>query len=109
MAVRQAMMRIVLAIARILSDVARANRLAAAQRQIEDLRVAGKSAIGKRLAWRPRDRISRMSLTALVDHVVEERPELGSTEFGGAVGDDLDDPFQLQVAGHRFNDTVERL
>ena len=68
--------------------------------------------IGKRsnaLALDAGERVEHVRLARVGDHVVEERAELRRGELAGGVGGELDDLLQLQAAGDRAADALQRL
>jgi hypothetical protein len=51
--------------------------------------------------------VERVALAAVVDQIVEEGAEFGFACGRRAVGDDLDDRFQVILAGSQLSDTRE--
>ena len=100
---------LVLAEARILGDVGRADDALAVEGGREHRGVARHREFREGLARRAGQGVERVGLALVVDHVVEERPEGRARQPGGRIGDDLDGPVEFDLRRHRRADLVEHL
>src|SRR5262249_33093428 len=108
-ALRHAVDRGVLAVARILGDVVDAHRSFAGESRREHLGVAWHAELRERLARRAAERVEEVGLAGLVRHVVEERAELRSRELGRRAGPRLHRLLEVELRGERLADAVQRL
>ena len=109
MALRHAFERHVMPVARIGEDVAAAHRTRAAKGRLEDRGVARHREIGEGLARYAGDRVERVGFALVVDHIVEERPELGLADLDAGIGDGLDEALEIEVGGDRDTDAMHHL
>ena len=101
MSCRHAMIGRRLAVARILRDVVGEDDRGTAERRLEDRGVARHRELRKGLACHTGQRIERVALPALVDHVVEERAELCARHGHAGVGDRLHQALVIEIARDR--------
>ena len=94
-----AVMRRILPVARILRHVVEADDALARERRREHLGVPRHRELAELLARHAGDGVEGVVLAACVDHVVEERPELGARDLGGRLGRRLDQPGQVELGG----------
>jgi hypothetical protein len=87
-----------LAVARIVNDVGRADDLLAGKGRLEDQRVVRHRQVREAVARDAGDGVQRVALARLVGDIVEEGAIFGATEFGGRIGDHLDQPVLVEVA-----------
>ena len=109
MPLRHAVIRRVLPVSRIGQDVVGAHRARAGKGRIKRGRGARQRKIGERLALCARQRVERAGHALRVDHVVEERAELGADELDCGVGHGLDEPLQAELGRERGTGPVENL
>ena len=100
---------LVLAEARILGDVGRADDALAVEGGREHRGVARHRELGESFARRAGQGVERVGLALVVDHVVEERPEGCARQPRGRIGDDLDGPVEFDLRRHRRADLVQQL
>src|ERR1700753_128590 len=99
MALRHALVRIVLAVAWILGDVVGAHDALAREGRREDRGVARHREFREGLARHAGQRVEQIAFAGLVGDVVEERPERGAGQLGGGIGDDLDGAVDIELRG----------
>jgi len=105
---RHAKVRCVVAVAGILRDIVQADGALAVKRRRKHFGGARMRELVERLLRRARQRVQHVGLARLlVDHVVEERAELGGGELGRDVGHLLDDGVAIEVGRQDGPDFME--
>src|SRR5688500_10112501 len=107
MALGHAAVRLELAVARVVDDVIEANGSVAAKRGTEERRGAWMTETFEGRAGRAGKSEEHEGITMLIGVVVEKGAELCAGEFGGGVGDVLDDFFELKFGGNGFASFVQ--
>ncbi len=107
MALRHAVVRLVVAVAGVRGDVVAADDARTLERRVEDRGVAGHREALERGARDAGDRVEHVRLAAAVEHVVEERAELRARERRALLGDALDDVLELALGHQRGRDPVQ--
>ena len=109
MALRHALERRVMPVARIGENVAAAHRPRAAESRLEDRGVARHRKIGESRARRARQRIERIGFALVVGHVVEERAELGLADLDAGIGHGLNETLEIEIGGDGDADAMQHL
>jgi hypothetical protein len=107
MARRHAVVGRVPAVPRILEDVRAAHDARPGEGRREHVRVPRHRESGEVLPGHSGDRVERVGLAVLTDHVVEERPELCAGERGRRVGDALHHGIEVEAARDVAGDVGE--
>jgi hypothetical protein len=107
MAFGHAMMRGVAAVAGIAPDIVRADHTRTAEGRFKQSSVPGQAEAREGGPGRTGQGVERVALAAVVDQILEEGAEFGLACGRRAVGDDLEDRFQVVVAGSQLSDTRE--
>src|ERR1700761_4666453 len=109
MPLRHAVMRWCLAIARIRRDIVGAQRCRTAKGRLEDFRVARHRKRRKFFARHTGYGVKRVALSLVVDHVVEERTELGLGQLDAGVGYRLNGTGEVEIKRDRRREAVQDL
>ena len=79
----------------------------AAEGRLEDRGVARHRKFREGLARRAGERVERVGFALLVDHIVEERAERRAAQLDAGIGDDLDQPLEVEFGRDRGAGAVE--
>ena len=104
-----AVVRVVLAVTRVLCDVIGSHDSFTAEGRREDLRVARHREVFERRARHAGDGVEHVALAGRVDDIVEERSEVGACQLDTRVGDHLNHTLEVQLTGNRGAGAVQRL
>ncbi len=99
----------VLAEARVLRDVVRADDALAAEGRAEHLGVARHGEVGEGRLVDARQDVERVAFAAIVDHVVEERAEVGAGQLDPGVDHRLDQAIEVEFGRHPHGGGVQHL
>ena len=108
-ALRHAVVRLVVAVARVGEHVIEPDDALAVERGGEDRRVARHREPLERAPLDAGERVEHVGLAGVGDHVVEEGAERRGGQLAGGVGGELDDLLEFEPAGDRAADALQRL
>src|SRR5215212_5574203 len=104
-----AIVRGVVAVARVLPDVGGANDPLSLKSGAEDFGLTRHRELRKGLTRNPGDGVQRVGFPAIVHQVIEECAQPRAGEFGGLIGHGLYQPLQVEFRREQLPDTVHLL
>src|SRR6266566_7147171 len=109
MPVGQAVVRRILTVARIPSHIVEPHYSTAAKRGPKDRRVSRHREVAEPVAGNAGYSVEQVRLAAVIDAVIEEGAELGTSRFSRSVGDRLNDAVEVELRGQDSANPVECL